>query len=685
MGIRIGIDVGGTFTDVAVFDEDVGALRVFKTGSTPHDQSEGILTGLHGGLSQVNRSASEVSYLAHGTTVGTNAILEETRKRMALFTTEGFRDLLEIGRQKRPDLYDLFVDKPRPLVPRELRFEVRERVGPSGEVVRPLDVDPLHQILEDLAQDPPAAIAVCFLFSFLHPDHEQQIRRLLQTRFPDAYISLSSEVVPEFREFERSSTTVLNAYLGPVMKRYLTNFEVRVRDARVRVSPYIAQSSGGIMSIAQAIESPVRTVASGPSAGVVGAVRTATASGYHDLITLDMGGTSTDVCLVKNGQPLVATGRLVAGYPIQVPMVDVHSIGAGGGSIAWVDGAGGLWVGPQSAGADPGPACYARGGEGPTVTDANVVLGRLNPEALLDGTMPIRAELAETAIARMVAEPLELGVPQAAAGILDVVVASMVRALRLVSVERGENPADLVLVAHGGAGPLHAALVAAELGCPRVLIPPHPGILCGLGLLLSDMRMDFVRSRRIRLAPDALETIAVHMTELEQAATDWFDSERIPPDRRVTRRQADLRYSRQNFELTVKIPNGRVDANTLDALATAFHTEHEKQYGYAMAEEPIDLINFRVIALGQIERHDLGWFDQRASGQGELAPASVRPVWFDGEYVETPVYRRSALETSVTVGGPAIIEQYDSTTVVPPGWRSQCDTAGNLTLLTEEG
>lgn len=684
---RLGIDVGGTFTDVAILDRNTATLHVLKVSSTPDDPSTGIFIGIQTALEQTNAQPQAVSYLAHGTTVGINALLQNRGANVALLTTAGFRDLLEIRRQKRPDLYDLFADKPAALIPRKQRCEVSERINAAGQIIQPLDESALSQLMDEIAAIQPAAIAVCLLFSFLNPTHEERLLTFLRQRFPNTYITISSQVASEFREFERLGTTVLNACLGPIMEQYLTNFAQRIHQSGIHTNPYIAQSNGGILSIEQATRLPVRTIASGPAAGVIGAVQIAQASGYSDLLTFDMGGTSTDVCLVKAGQPLITTNREVAGLPVKSPMIDVHSIGAGGGSIAWVDEASALWVGPQSAGSEPGPACYNRGGTVPTVTDANVLLGRLNPKALLDGALPIAYEQAVTAL-RQIAARLSCSVETAAVGVLDVVTASMTRALRLISVERGEDPAALMLVAYGGAGPLHAALVAEAVGCRRVLVPPNPGILCGIGLLLSSPRMDFVRSRRLPLTEKVTAEINDHLAALLQEATTWFDREGIPSEERHLRPHADLRYRRQNFELTIDLPAESLQQIDIDALATAFHVDYEKQYGYAMPDQPLELINLRVTAIGQ--RPQVAWAEiggktthQRTNEGDDPTPHESRAVWFGEQAISTPIYRRNTLPVDYTLTGPAIIEQYDSTTVVPSGWQVTCDRVGNL-ILTQE-
>src|SRR5215470_7389454 len=483
---RVGVDSGGTFTDICLFDEQTGRIETWKVPSTPDDSSRGIAQGVEEGMRRVapgaERPAAAIVYFGHGTTVATNALIQHRGARTGLITTDGFRDLLEIGRQKRPDLYDIQADKPLTLVPRDLRLEVPERVLYTGEVETPLDEEKVHAAARALKAAGVQAIAVCFLYGFVRPDHEQRTVAILREQLPHAFISAGHEIAPEFREYERLSTVVLNAYLGPVMETYIQRLTPRLEALGMVATPHLTQSNGGVIGFATAADMPVRTVLSGPSTGVVGAQAVGTLAGFEDLITFDMGGTSTDVALLQGGRCRLATEATVHGYPIKAPMLDIHTVGAGGGSIAYIDSGGLLKVGPRSAGADPGPACYDKGNEEPAVTDANVVLQTLNPGHLLGGRMAIRQDLANQAIGRLAGE-LGLGVPQTAQGILSVVTANMARAIRVISVQRGHDPRDYTLMAFGGAGPLHAARLARELDIGRVLVPANPGILCAMGLL----------------------------------------------------------------------------------------------------------------------------------------------------------------------------------------------------------
>jgi N-methylhydantoinase A len=682
MTARLGVDVGGTFTDVALWDEDAGRLTAFKLPSVPADPSEGILTGIRLILERDGVAPAAVVFVAHGTTVATNALLEKKGARTALVTTRGFRDLLEIARQKRPDLYDLQADKPLPLIPRDLRAEVHERLLPDGTVLDKLRPDDVAIALDALARggEPVEAVAICFLYSFLDPTHERQAASVLRERWPGCYVSLSSEVSPEFREYERLSTTVLNAYLGPLISRYVRRFDAEVRRLGLTGTPYITQSNGGVISAAAAAERPVRTLLSGPSAGVSGAAWVARAAGVGSLITFDMGGTSTDVARVEGGRPILVSERAIGGYPVRIPALEIESVGAGGGSIAWVDSGGALKVGPESAGAVPGPACYGRGGRRPTVTDANVVLGRLSATHLLDGRMELRPDLAHAALETL-GGALGLSPVQAARGVLSVVATNMLGAIRVVSVRKGYDPREYTMVAFGGAGPLHAATLARDLGIRRVLVPPAPGILCALGLLVEPLRLDLVRTRVGPLASLALPEIAQVFAELEAEATAGLDREAVRPERRQLMRAFDMRYLGQNFELTVDAP-GELWSGDGDALRRAFVARHERVYGYAAPDEPIQIVNVRLTALGEPDPLMLPPLACAEGPDPAKARTGERGVYFEeaADFVATPIYRREALLTGHRLDGPAIVEQMDSTTVVLPGQHAIVDAHANLLI-----
>lgn len=680
MAWRIGVDSGGTFCDVCLFDDTTGHVAVWKVSSTPADPSLGISQGVEQGLRQVGTDAGAVAYFGHGTTVGTNALIQHRGVKTGLITTDGFRDLLEIGRQKRPDLYDQHTEKPPTLVSRDLRLEVAERLRHDGTVEIPLDQDGFRAAVRRLRQAGVQAVAVCFLYSFVHPEHEAIAARILAEEFPEAFACVSHAVAPEFREFERLSTTVVNAYLGPVMQGYIQRLVSRLADLGITATPHLTQSNGGVIGFEQAARLPVRTVLSGPSTGVVGAQRIAELVGIPDLITFDMGGTSTDVALLSGGQCRLAAEATVHGYPIKAPMLDIHTVGAGGGSIAFIDNGGLLKVGPRSAGADPGPVCYGLGNTEATVTDANVVLGTLNPEFLLGGRMRVHRDLAIAAIDRLAAQ-LGMDRMATAQGIISVVTANMARAIRVISVQRGHDPRDYTLMAFGGAGPLHAARLARELEISAILVPRNPGILCAMGLLLTDLRADFAATRLTTLGAAAFDPMRSAFDGLISQADAWFEAEHIAPtDRRVTR-TVDMRYAGQNYELPIHLPDGPIDAATLDALAERFAAAHHRAYGFTADGDPVQLVTFRLEAAGTVPKARLG--TQPDSGpDASAAIIGERAVWLPEArgFVTCPVYDRDRLRAGNRINGPAIIEQMDATTVVLPAMRAVVEPGLNLIL-----
>ena len=678
MAWRIGVDSGGTFTDVCLFDEESGRVAVWKVSSTPADPSNAVANGVREGLVEVAASAAAVSYFGHGTTVATNALIQHRGATTALITTEGFRDLLEIGRQRRPHLYDLQADKPSTLVARAFRLEVPERLRHDGRIERPLDVDAVRAAVRALRRGGAAAIAVCFLYSYVDGGHERAVRRIVEEEHPDAFVTCSHEVAPEFREYERLSTVVVNAYLGPVMATYLARLGPRLAEAGVGVEPHVTQSNGGVMSFGTARAQPVRAVLSGPATGVVGGLEVGRLAGFRDLITFDMGGTSTDVSLIENGRPSLAGEMEVHGYPLKTPSLDIQTVGAGGGSIAHVDRGGLLKVGPRSAGAQPGPVCYGLGNEEPTVTDANVVLQTLNPKHLLGGRMGIDRAGAEAAVAKLAAR-LGLDVMATAQGIVSVVIANMAKAIRVISVQRGHDPREYTLVAFGGAGPLHAAQLARELEIPRILVPRHPGILCALGLLLSDLRTDYARTRLTPLDEGALPHVRATLDDLARQATSWLDAEGVPSGARALRPSVDMRYAGQNYELPVPVPDVSGDTELLAGLRAGFERAHEQMYGYLSPEEPIQLVTFRLQASGAVRHPDL-----RAHSPARTDVASAisgtRDVWLAeaGDFVACPVYDRDELGPGHRVAGPAIVEQMDAPPVLLPGQTAVVDPYLNL-------
>ncbi len=681
--LRIGVDSGGTFTDVCLLNETTGQFSVWKLSSTPHDPSEAIANGAQEAVERFGSDDAAVSFFGHGTTVATNALIQGKGARAGLITNDGFRDLLDLGRQTRPHLYDLQTDKPKALIPRDRRLEVQERLLYDGTVEREPTEEEVRTMARKLRDMDVEAAAVCFLYSFVSPDHEAMAARILEEELGDAFITASHQVCPEFREFERLSTTVVNAFLGPVMKGYLSRLTPRLQDAGITVQPHITQSNGGTITFETASTLPVRTVLSGPSTGVVGALETGRIVDVGDIITFDMGGTSTDVSLIQNARPETTTEAIVHGYPIKVPMIDIHTVGAGGGSIAYVDSGGFLKVGPRSAGAAPGPICYGLGNDEPTVTDANVVMQILNPKELLGGRMPIDREPALQAIEKL-GEQMGLSALETAAGIVRVVTANMARAIRLISVQRGHDPREYCLMPFGGGGPVHAGRLARELGMPRILVPRNPGILCALGLLLTDLRHDLSVTRRLLLEPAAADAIRDSMGKLRKEADAWFAKESIGADRQRLVASADMRYAGQNYELNVPVPDLEDDAALLDALTANFNDAYSRLYDYTAPEEAIEIVTFRVEAYGVVEKPQFSAHPD-AGADASAALLDSRDVYMPETktFESTRIYDRDRLQTGNKVEGPAVIEQMDSTTFILPGQRATIDPYHNIVIEEE--
>ncbi len=629
----IGSDVGGTFTDTVFVSE--GKIKISKVPTTPHDFAEGVLTG-------IARITDRYERVIHGMTVGTNTVLQRKGAKVTLVTNKGFKDILEIGRQNRPSLYDFSVDRPPPLVPRERRIEVSGRISYEGEILENLKEERI-----DLPEGT-ETVAVCLLHSYANPSHEQKVKAMVSVP-----VCISSEILPEFREYERMSTTVINAYLMLVTDRYLSNVEKRISSQLM-----VMESSGGIMTAQSAREKPVHTVLSGPAGGVIASHFLGEVVGIENLITLDMGGTSTDISLMR-GEPAIITEGLISGYPLRIPMIDIHTIGAGGGSIAWLDEGGALRVGPESAEADPGPASYGKGGLHPTVTDANLILGRLGVN--LGNEMTLNRSLAEKSMASLCKET-GFNVLELASGIVKVANANMCQGIRVVSVERGHDPRDFVLLAFGGAGPLHACELAHELSIPKVLIPVYPGVFSALGMVVADIKHEFVLTRRMNPEGDKKEIFE----ELEEKAARTLKREGVPPENIELRTFIDTRYVGQSYELRIPAENA----------VQNFHEAHRQLYGYADTSAPVEFVNFRVVGIGKQEKISLPRIEKR---KGEVRPKEVREVFFD-KFLKTSVYRREDLRSKDAICGPAIIEEMESTVLVPPGWTLTVDEYGNLIL-----
>ena len=682
---RIGIDIGGTFTDVAMVEEGTGRIGIAKVLTTPHDFGEGVIAGITQGLRENAIDPADVALLSHATTVVTNALLEKKGARTGFVATRGFRDLLELRRSSRPDLYDLFQDGPAVLVPRRHRFEITERIDAQGQVVTPLAEDELPALIEDIRNAGLETVAVSFLFSFLNDAHERRVGEALRAALPDVGVFLSCEVLPEIREFERASTTAVCAYVGPLLAGYLERLS-EATSALGLPALHVMGSSGGVFDIAEGLRMPAMAVESGPAAGVIAAALVGRQLDRPNLISFDMGGTTAKASVIANGEIAVTAEYEVGGaantkrwmhgtgHPIRVPVIDLAEVSAGGGSIAWVDPGMALKVGPHSAGAAPGPAAYGRGGTRATVTDANVVLGYLDRTALLGGGLPIDAAAAERAVLADVGVHYGLSAIEAAQRIVGIVNANMAQALRIVSVERGYDPREFSLIAFGGAGPVHAVALAEELGIPEVIVPPAPGAFSALGLVATDLKRDYARTLYADLGTVAPERVADVVASMEQAGAAMLEASGVPADRRALLRLADVRYRRQAYELTIPVAEGPITRATLDELAAAFHARHEQTYGHANRAESVQLVTLRVTAVGRHAALQL-----TRAGDAGLARVRHRDVWFPAAgLVSTPVYWRDGLVAGDTLPGPVVIEALDATVVILPGWNAKVDIGGYL-------
>ena len=687
---RIGVDIGGTFTDI-VFLGDDGRVLTRKVASTPDDYSRAVLNGIRAGMEELNIPPGSVTEVGHGFTVATNAIIEEKGAHMALITTEGFRDVLEFRRNRTPRLYDLYYEKSPTLVKRQYRLEVAERLNFRGEVLRPIDTGSVDRAAQAVADSGVESVAVCLLHSYANPAHEQLIADAVRERAPDVTLTLSSDLLPEMKEYERTSTTVINSYVRPVVESYLTLLTQGLQDMGITVPLAVMQSNGGLATSAIAMERPVYCIESGPAAGVVGAFHLGRRLDMPNLMTLDMGGTTAKASIIENGEMLqapeyevgggISVGhRLLrgSGHILRVPAIDLAEVGAGGGSIATVDRSGSLRVGPQSSGAFPGPACYQLGGQDATVTDADVLLGYLNPQHLLAGDFPIDAELARRAISDNVARPLNMSDVEAAHGIHLLVNSNMGRALRAVSSERGRDPRRFDLICFGGGGPVHAAGLAEMLDITRVVVPPFPGVFSSFGLLVADVEHHFVRTHFKTFDELDLSTLAGLVEGMWEEGRRQLRLEGFDDSRHEFITQADMKYEGQVSDLTVAVPSGPITQATLDALAENFDTEHEQSFGYR-TDVGYQLVNIRVIARGLPDAPRMpDRFELTAVAEG--GPSS-RPVYFGPNrgWTDTPVVTRPGLQ-GCTEPGPLVIEEYDSTTVVPPTWTASVDDASNIIL-----
>lgn len=679
---RVTVDTGGTFSDFVFFNEESGEITITKVPSTPKEPFRAVLNGVTELLDRGVRAA-DISFFSHGTTVGTNALLEEKGAKTGLLVTEGFRGIYEVMEQTRgygPATYDLFFEKPRPLAPPYYTEEIPERVDFRGEVLRPIDVESSLQAARNLKKKGVESIAVCFLFSFLNPAHELKMKEIMEREFPEANLSLSCEVLPQIREFYRMSTTVMNAYIAPVVGRYLGRLEASLRETGVTTPKlYIMQSNGGVSTFQSATKKPVATVLSGPAGGVMASLGISRRAGLKNIITFDMGGTSCDVALIHDGTPVITTQGRISQRPISLPMLDIHTVSAGGGTIARVDAVGGFQVGPDSAGADPGPICYDQGGAEATVTDANLVLGVLHPEKFLGGRLKLNKARAEKFMEEKIARPLGLGLLEAADGIVRIINVKMEEAIKAVSSQRGYDIRDFTLVAFGGAGPMHAGKIVLDLGIPSLLIPYTPGVTSALGLLMSDVKHDYVRSKLAPLQGLDLDEINRLFFQLVEQAKTELRAEGFNDGEMGLQPFLDLRYAGQGYELTVAAPTPPLKVEDLGLLRQRFDSQHEQAHGHKAETEPVELVSLRLVSTGRVPQAQLA--QMAPTGKpADAAQTGTRKIFFGKEHgmLECRIYGRDLLEPGHSIAGPAVLEQMDTTTVIQPEQEAKVDSYRNL-------
>ncbi|HEY2920075.1 MAG TPA: hydantoinase/oxoprolinase family protein [Candidatus Binatia bacterium] len=674
--MRIAVDIGGTFTDLVAVD-DQGKIFRSKSLTTPDDLARGI----NDCLQSANIDVAGTSFFVHGSTITINAVLERKGARTGLITTKGFRDVYEIGRGNRPEGYNLFFKRPVPLVPRDLRLEVDERLYATGEVLKPLDENSAMATIGALQAAGVESVAVCLLHAYANAAHEQRLGELLRKHFPEAYASLSHEILREFREYERTSTTVLNSYVGPIVRGYLVSLESMLAGSGFRGTFRVMQSNGGVMSAETAKKMPVSMMESGPVAGVIAAARLGELLDCRHIISFDMGGTTAKSSLIKDFHPEVTSsyyvGGYVSGHPMMLPVVDIVEVGNGGGSIAWIDAAGGLKIGPQSSGAAPGPACYGKGGTEPTVTDANLIVGRIDPEYFLGSGIRLQRDKAVHAISEKIARPLGLSVEEAALGILTIANFNMSLSVRAVSVEKGYDPRDCVLVPSGGGGALHAIAIARELSVPRVIIPPMPAHFSALGMLMADLKHDYVQTFVRELADTTGVEIADAFAVLEKSATDTLREEGAKPEQIVLRRFLDMRYRGQEYTLPVPVTEDLRTLTDFSAVRSRFDQLHQEHYGHSAPKEPVMMVNLRLSALGKFENNlpaASAWRDEDRGLQ------SRRPVIFESKPMDCPIYLRTGFKSGDRLDGPAVIEEVGATILVYPGDKMQVNEFGHLVI-----
>ncbi|MBM3483528.1 MAG: hydantoinase/oxoprolinase family protein [Alphaproteobacteria bacterium] len=689
----VGVDVGGTFTDLIITDTETNRIAIHKVPTTPDDPSVGVTNGIVALCERNGIDPKTVDHVFHGTTIATNAVLEYKGSVAGMITTAGYRDIIHIGRHQRPENYSIMQDIPwqaRPLVRRRHRLTVEERLTPpKGEVLTPLDEAQVRKAARELKAAGVQSIAVCFLFSYIDPRHEERARALILEEFPEAFVTTSAKVAPQFREFERFTTAAMNAFIGPKVRTYVKRFEERLASAGLKADLHIMASNGGVATAATVADTPVVTLLSGPAAGVLGGAWAAALSGRQRIITFDVGGTSADIGIVIEGRYSEATARdtWIGGYPVLVPMIDIHTIGAGGGSIAHVDAGGAFRVGPMSAGSQPGPACYQRGGTRPTVTDANLMLGRLDKDNFLGGEMSLDEAAAHRVIAEL-AKELKLDKLEAAEGVLTILNSNMANAIRAKTVQKGLDPRNFALVAFGGAGPLHGAEVADALNIPEVVIPPHPGITSAAGLLTTDIKYDQIKTEFLVKGSVDTAKLARDFVQIETALIDQFKTDGIERKGVTLLRFGDLRYVGQGYELRVAFPADSLDSAGLEGVWTAFHEQHKREYGHFFADSPIEIVNIRATGVGAMPKIGRPEVSAGRSIEDALVRRGESVFRVNGvlSSYETAYYRRDRLPLGQAVPGPAIILQRDTTTVVPPGWSAESEAGGNLILrVTRKG
>jgi N-methylhydantoinase A/oxoprolinase/acetone carboxylase beta subunit len=684
---RLGVDVGGTFTDLIYVDDESGTVLVHKLATTPDDPSRGTVAGIQELTAQAGETPAALDQVFHGTTIATNIVIEHNGAKVGMLTTEGYRDILHIARHKKPLNFSNYQDLPwqrYPLARRRYRKPVPERIDAQGQVLVPLDEDVARQQVRSLKEAGVEAVCVCFLFSFLNDAHEKRVAEIVREEFPEAFLSVSSEVLPQYREYERFSTVALNAFVGPKVATYVRRLEDELRALDVRTGVHLMTSASGVATAQGAVERPVNLLMSGPVAGVVGGIWVGRQAGFDSVITLDVGGTSADIGLAQHGtlrmKHLLDTR--VGPYQAMIPMVDVDTIGAGGGSIAYVDGGGIFRSGPRSAGASPGPAAYGRGGTEPTATDAMVNLGWLLPEDFLGGDMALRGDLAREAFTG-IAQTLDMTVEEASMGAIQIASSSMVQSIEENSVRKGFDPRDFALVAQGGAGPLFAAAIAAEVGTPAVVVPTYPGVTAAMGLLATDAVYEYVATTYQRVSALDADALSTRFEELEELARTQLEDDGIPADRALVQRVADCRYLGQGYELRIDCPSGPIDDAWVERVRNDFHDAHEREYSRRFDDSDIEIPNIRVRGVGmmpelQTPQVEIG------DASPEAALRHERDAWFrvDGELQQVPTryYAREALKAGNRIQGPAVVNQYDSTTVIPPGFTAEIDAYGNIVI-----